>query len=219
MTILALDTTSEFGSLAIRRDGQTPAESSLHSPEGFAHLIFPAIEQLLRDSGITLQAIDCFAAAIGPGSFTGVRVGLSAIKGLAHATGKSAAGISNLRALASFGHLPLRAIALDARRSEVYAAVYDADLRHVVPETVLKLQDWLEILTAPGYEFISTAPLALDGTRFAEMPFVHAPKLLAPAIASCAERDAWQDPAAIDANYVRRSDAELFWRDDSVGGK
>ena len=110
VTILALDTTSEFGSLAVRANGETVAELALHSSEGFAHLIFPAIEQLLTEAGVRLAEIDCFAAASGPGSFTGVRVGLSAVKGLAEAMGKPAAGVSNLRALSSFGNLPLRAV-------------------------------------------------------------------------------------------------------------
>jgi tRNA threonylcarbamoyladenosine biosynthesis protein TsaB len=221
VTILALDTTSEFGSLAVRSDGQTVAELGLHSPEGFAHLIFSAIEKLLNESSLSLQQIDCFAAASGPGSFTGVRIGLSAIKGLAEAVGKSAVGVSNLRAMGSFGNLADRAVVLEARRGEVFAAVYDSNLELVAPEAVLKFSAWLESLTLPMYEFIwmAGAPFrsALQGTRFAGMPFVEVPRNLAAAVARCAEIDGqsgnWLDPAALDANYVRRSDAELFWKD------
>ncbi len=214
MTILALDTTSEFGSLALRHDGETAAELSLHSPEGFAHLIFPAVGEVLSRAGVRLEEIDCFAAASGPGSFTGVRVGLSAVKGLAEATGKLAVGISNLRALASFGNARLRAVVLDARRGQVYAAVYNADLEPVMPETVLELSEWLAMLTEPAYQFISSSlePHALEGTRFAGMPWMEAPKSLASAVAACAEKTPALDPAALDANYVRRSDAELFWK-------
>jgi len=214
VTILALDTTSEFGSLAIRSGAQTASELTLHSPEGFAHLIFPAIERLLEQAAIRLEQIDCFAAASGPGSFTGVRVGLSAVKGLAEATSKPAVGVSNLQTISSFGNLPLRAIVLDARRGEVYAAVYDTNLQPVIPEAVLKLPAWLASLDAPAYQFIS--PLGhgiLEGTRFAEMPFIDPPKSLATAVAYCAEQSPWVDPASLDANYVRRSDAELFWKD------
>jgi tRNA threonylcarbamoyladenosine biosynthesis protein TsaB len=217
VTILAIDTTSEFGSLAIRANGQTIAELALHSPEGFAHLIFPAIETLLKDAGVTLHEIDCFAAASGPGSFTGVRVGLSAVKALAEAMGKPAVGVSNLRVMASFGNLAQRAVVLDARRGEIFAAVYDSSLNLVVPEAVLKFSTWLETLDLPWYEFIWLvgAPFrsALEGTRFAAMPFVEVPRNLAAAVAHCAESDTWLDPAVLDANYVRRSDAELFWKD------
>ncbi len=214
MNILALDTTSECGSLALRSDGQIVSELTLHSSEGFAHLIFPAIEQVLSAGGVRLEKIDCFAAASGPGSFTGVRVGLSAVKGLAEALGKPAVGISNLQALSSFGNFPLRAVILDARRGEVYAAVYNSNLEPVVPEAVLKLSAWLESLTEPAYEFISSLDrTALEGTRFAAMPWTPAPLGLASAVAYCAEQSPWLSPAALDANYVRRADAELFWRD------
>jgi tRNA threonylcarbamoyladenosine biosynthesis protein TsaB len=216
VTILALDTTSEFGSLAIRSNGRTVAEAPLYSLEGYAHLIFPALEQLLADSRLRFAEIDCFAAASGPGSFTGVRVGLSAIKGLAEAAGKFAVGISNLRAMASFGNFGLRAVVLDARRGDLFTAVYNASLQPVLPEAVGKLSDWLEKLQEPEYEFIAPSRplLPLEGTRFAEMPFIEAPKNLASAIAYCAERETWLDAAAVDANYVRRSDAELFWQDN-----
>jgi tRNA threonylcarbamoyladenosine biosynthesis protein TsaB len=215
VTVLALDTTSEFGGLAVRSEGRTIAELTLQSTEGFGHLIFPAIENVLAQAGVGLEEIDCFAAASGPGSFTGVRVGLSAVKGLAEASAKKAIAVSNLRALAAFGDLPLRAVVLDARRGEVYAAIYNADLEPLAPEAVLKFSDWLATLDQPSYEFISGSFSAdvLKGTRFAGMPFVEAPKNLAAAIALCAERDRGLDPAALDANYVRRSDAELFWRD------
>ncbi|MBV9611257.1 MAG: tRNA (adenosine(37)-N6)-threonylcarbamoyltransferase complex dimerization subunit type 1 TsaB [Acidobacteriaceae bacterium] len=213
MIVLAVDTTSEFGSLALRSGDETLAEMALHAPEGFAHLLFPAIEQLLSNTALHLDRIDRFAAASGPGSFTGVRIGLAAIKGLAAPTGKPAIGVSNLRALSSFGHLPLRAVLLDARRGEVYAAVYDANLQAVMPETVARLHDWLATLTEPVYEFIASSEISLDGTRFAAMPRIQPPKQLAAAVASCAAQDPPADPVLLDANYVRRSDAELFWRD------
>jgi tRNA threonylcarbamoyladenosine biosynthesis protein TsaB len=215
VTILALDTTSEFGSVALHSNGAVVAQVERHSTEGFAHLIFGEIEALLRDAAFRLAEIHCFAAASGPGSFTGVRVGLSAVKGLAEATGKPAVGVSNLQALSSFGSLPLRVVMLDARRGEVYAAVYDSDLDPVVPEAVLKLSAWLESLEAAEYEFIADAKFraALEGTPFASMPFLEAPRYLAAAVAACAEKSPWLDPAALDANYVRRSDAELLWKD------
>ncbi|MBV9502326.1 MAG: tRNA (adenosine(37)-N6)-threonylcarbamoyltransferase complex dimerization subunit type 1 TsaB [Acidobacteriaceae bacterium] len=217
MTILALDTTSEHGSVAIRSKGQTLAEVTIHSPEGFAHLIFQAIGRALDKAGLGLADLDCLAAANGPGSFTGIRVGLSAVKGLAEALGKPAVGVSNLQALSSFGKNRVRAVVLDARRGEVYSAVYNSDLTVVAPETVSPFPKWLETLMEPDYEFISPRGnpfwLALQGTRFADMPFSEVAHPLASAVALCAERAVWTDPALLDANYVRRSDAELFWKD------
>ncbi len=221
MTILALDLTSEYGSLAVRRNGETLVERTIHSQEGFAHLVFGAIDEILNEAEVQLIDVDCFAAASGPGAFTGVRVGLSAVKGLAEATGKRAVGVSNLRALASFGSSPFRAVLLDARRGEVFTAVYDAALRPVIPETVGTLSAFLQGLSSELEEFITQAPdwlrAALGTTQFARMPIIEAPCSLASAVAQCAENDlengATGDSAALDANYVRRSDAELFWKE------
>jgi tRNA threonylcarbamoyladenosine biosynthesis protein TsaB len=213
VTILALDTTSEFASLAVRRESETVVDITLQSTDGFAHLIFPAIERVLNEAAVRFAEIDCFAAASGPGSFTGVRVGLSAVKGLASAAGKPAAGISNLRTLALFGKKLMRAAVIDARRGEIYTAVYGAGLQPVLPETVSTLSKWLKKIENIDYEFVSQNA---DLFRDTGLAFTLAPKTLASAIALCAELDgptAWEDPALLDANYVRRSDAELFWQD------
>ena len=220
MTVLALDTTSNVASVAIRTDGQTIAELTLESNQGFSHLIFDAIERCKNEAKVSLGQIDCFAAASGPGSFTGVRIGLTVAKGLAESMRKAVIGVSNLRALSSFGKNAtwLRAVALDARRAQVYTAVYDPNSRPVLPETVQTLEAWLAKLDpAEPYEFISPMPLDLNGTPFTAMPFSQPPAALAHAVALCAELDAaegkWLDPAELDANYVRSSDAELFWRE------
>ena len=220
MIILALDTTTEFGSVALRVDGRTAAEIPLHSPDGFAHVIFGHIDQILQHTGIALETVDCFGAAAGPGSFTGVRVGLTAAKGLAEALNKPVSAISNLRALAFFGSSDRRAVLLDARRGDVYAGLYNGALQPIQPEVVSKLPVWLEQIT-PDCEFITTAGApfraALRGSRFDGSTWTEAPRSLAAAIAYCSELDLQQgaalDPISADANYVRRADAELFWRD------
>lgn len=219
--ILAMDTTSEFGSIAIRSGSQTRFEHLIHSPDGFGHLLFSEIETALRRAEIALGEITCFAAAAGPGSFTGVRVGLTAAKGLAEVHAKPIAAISNLRALATFGTTERRAVILDARRGDVYAAVYGARLECREKETVMKLPAWLATLAQDSYEFVAPAGsvfrASLVGTRFAEMRWTEAPPALAGAVAHCAELDLAAglplDPLTADANYVRRADAELSWRD------
>ncbi len=221
MTILALDTTTELGSIALRIDGRTAGERHIHSPDGFAHVVFDHLHDLLAQTGVPLTNIDCFAAAAGPGSFTGVRVGLTVAKGLAEALNKPVASVSNLRASAAVGTAGLRAVVLDARRGEVYAAVYDAALHIVQPESVLKFSTWLEQLGSEQYEFITpvSAPFKAmaSGTRFAEMPWTEAPRSFAASVALCAELDAREGKLfasiAADANYVRRADAELAWKE------
>jgi tRNA threonylcarbamoyladenosine biosynthesis protein TsaB len=215
--ILSVDTTSEFGSIALSEGDRTVEEIPLHSPDGFGHILFQRIEQLLVRHAVKVDQMDCFAAASGPGSFTGVRVGLTAVKGLAEATGKRVVAVSNLRALAFFGTAPLRATVLDARRGEVYGAVFDDRLEIVSPETVMKFPAWLQSLPPNGFEFIATDFSPFCGSVDPSIPVITAPRALAAAIGRIASTEyrhgRASDPAEIDANYVRRSDAELFWKE------
>jgi tRNA threonylcarbamoyladenosine biosynthesis protein TsaB len=126
----------------------------------------------------------------------------TAAKGLAEATGKKVIAISNLQALAWHGTRPLRAPVIDARRGEIYGAVYNAELECVQEEIVTTYENWRAALPAGDIEIITDRPL------------------LAGAIALIAARQfaegLGKDPAEIDANYVRRSDAELLL-EGSVG--
>lgn len=195
MIILALDTTTNQASVALRQAGVTVAEEVITTGDGHSHIIYQMIQTVLDKAGVKLSQIDCFASATGPGSFTGVRICLTAAKGLADASGKPAMGVSNLRALATFGSAPFRNPILDARRGQIYTAIYDAALKLVSPETLTTADQWI---TEAGVECITVTPP------------------LAAAIAFCAEFDGpqhWQDPALLDANYVRQSDAEMFWHD------
>ena len=216
--ILAIDTTHEFGSIALLANGELLEETLLHAENGFGHILYGHLAKMLDRHGCRVQDIDCFAAASGPGSFTGVRIGLACVKGLAEAVQKPVVAVSNLQALAAFGTAPLRATILDARRGDIYGAVYDAELNPVAAEIVMKFPLWLETLPDGPIEFISTdfSPFraALAGTRFASAPVVDAPRALAGAIARIAATKPGVDPAEVDANYVRRSDAELFWKEN-----
>ena len=211
--ILALDTTGEHGSIALAEDDRVLELVELDSPEGFAHVIFGEIEALLARHGAKIGDVHGFASAAGPGSFTGVRVGLTAAKGLAEGMGRKVAAISNLQVLAWFGTRPLRAPMIDARRGEIYGAVYDAALKPVQDEVVIKFGEWARRLPREEIELITNGfdPPCID------LPVTHAPRALAGAIAVIAAQrftaGLAQDPAEIDANYVRRSDAELLWRD------
>ena len=218
--ILAIDTTSEFGSLALVDESGVVGEMPMRSPDGFSHVLYGYLSTLLQGHRLTLADITGFASAAGPGSFTGVRVGLAAIKGLAEAAGRPAVAVSNLQGLAAFGELPLRATLLDARRGEIFGAVYNSSLEIVQPEVVMKFEAWLESLPAE-VEFLSTEmdrfEASFASTRFAKAPRRNAPRILAGAIGRIARQRLQQgetgDPALLDANYVRRSDAELFWKE------
>ena len=193
--ILAVDTTSEYGSLALVRDGELLEEALLHAPASFSPVLYEELARLLDRHGVKLAEVACFAAASGPGTFTGVRVALGCVKGLAEAMGRPAVAVSNLEAVARYGTARLRAVALDARRGEIYGAVYDAAGNLVAGEVVAKLGPWLETLPDGVEEFLS------------------APRQLAGVIGRIAgerlARGEASNAAALDANYVRRTDAEL----------
>ena len=198
MKILSIDTTSELGSIAITDDERVIEETLLQSGDGFAHVLFGEIENLLARNNLKLADIEGFASASGPGTFTGVRVGLTAAKGLAEGTSRKVVAVSNLRAMAYFGTGELRAAVIDARRGEIYGAVYNAALEPVREEVVMKNDAWLASLPE-GYELLSF------------------PRALAGAVGVIAAREFAAgrafDPAGVDANYVRRSDAEMLWKD------
>ena len=173
-------------------------EVALYSPDGVSHVLFTEVEKLLARHAIALADIGGYASASGPGTFTGVRAGLTAVKGFAEALSKKVIGVSNLQAMAYFGTAELRAPMLDARRGDVYGALYNSSLEIISEEIVMNREAWLESLP-PEAEILSE------------------PKLLAGAIGLIAARGfaagRGMDAEDIDANYVRRADAEMMWKD------
>ena len=208
--ILAIDATTEYGSLALVEDGEVREEVTMQSRDGFGHLMFGLLDEMLRKLDWKLDSIDCFAVAHGPGSFTGVRVGLAAVKGFAAAAGKKIVCVSNLRAIASFGSAPVRGAMIDAHRNEIYGGVYDGDLNPIGEELVTKPAPWLESVPQ-GAQFVSADAEML--AVYTAM-ITQAPRALAGAIGVIATKDFLAgksiEAAAAEANYVRRSDAEMF---------
>lgn len=211
MLTLAVDTTDAWGSIALADENGIREEVLLHAPEGFSHVLFGEIDALLKRRDVRLSDVELFAGASGPGSFTGVRVGLSAIKGLAEVGGKRVVALSNLRILAEFGTSDARATIIDAHRGEIYGALYNSSGEQTVPEAVLPFEKFRALLPHGPIEWISQVP-ALGPDR----PTVLVPRAIAGTLARLAIRQAAaglaEDPAAIEANYVRRSDAELLFR-------
>lgn len=128
--LLAINTTSRhFGLALLEEDGTVIAEHlSWGVKEGFSQL-FPALEGLLKASSTRMEGLRAVAVATGPGSFTGLRVGISTAKGLCHALGAHLLGISSLEALAfqiPYASLPITALA-DSRKGEVFVAQFQGD--------------------------------------------------------------------------------------------
>jgi len=151
--ILAVDTSTSLGSIALVDGPVVRAELALNVTATHNRRLLPGIHRLLSDVGWTLEALDGLAIGLGPGSFTGLRIGMSVMKGLAFATGKPLAGVPTLDALAANVALAPWTICpvMDARKGEVYTALYRGgeghDLERLTPYQVMKPQRLAEFIT------------------------------------------------------------------------
>ena len=144
MKILALESSATAASAALCEDEELIAQSFQHSGLTHSRTLMPMVEGLLANCGVTLEQVDVIAAAAGPGSFTGLRIGVSAAKGLAWASGKPCAGVSTLEAMAwSLAHTGAVLVpVMDARRSQVYNARFRASggtLERLCPDRAVGL--------------------------------------------------------------------------------
>ncbi|MCX7826126.1 MAG: tRNA (adenosine(37)-N6)-threonylcarbamoyltransferase complex dimerization subunit type 1 TsaB [Verrucomicrobiae bacterium] len=123
MIALALDTSGPVGSVALRRDGRLVAERTLDTQQHHSSLLLPTIDELLRADGLAPREVGLWVVGLGPGSYTGIRVGIAAAKGFAVAWGRPLVGAGSVEALA-LEHGANRsgavAVVVDARRGEVY---------------------------------------------------------------------------------------------------
>ncbi len=129
MRILAVDTSAVCASVAVTENGRVRAQSSTNAGLTHSRTLLPMIDALLKNSETPLSSIDCFACSVGPGSFTGIRIGIAAIKGLCDGTGKKAFAVSTLEGLARnlLGQDVLACAVMDARCSQVYTALFDVN--------------------------------------------------------------------------------------------
>ena len=127
MNILAIDTSGPVAGCAVMIDGRVVHSIALNHGLTHSETIMPAVEEAMSGSGLACADVDVFAAVAGPGSFTGVRIGVCAAKGFAHAVNKPCVPIHALEALAMnfYGFDGLVCPILDARRSQVYCALFD----------------------------------------------------------------------------------------------
>ncbi len=227
--ILALDTSSPLGSVAVLRDQTTIGVISTRGEENYSSRMFRHLEFLLNDLSLRLDQFDLFAVSAGPGSFTGLRVGLTAAKGWAEVYKKPVAGISALEAVAIQSRVttPVVVPVLDARRAQVYFGLYrrtdiglalEGEEFVVTPEEFAaklrgQARDHTLAIVTPDAEVIS-----MLASHFAPAPTIETvSSVLAPFIGGIgyerASRGKVSDALTLDANYVRRTDAEMKWKD------
>jgi tRNA threonylcarbamoyladenosine biosynthesis protein TsaB len=236
--VLALDTSSPSGSLAVLRDEKVVEVVSTATGEVYSSRMFRELDFLLGELSLRMEEFELFAVAAGPGSFTGLRVGLAAVKGWAEVYRKPIAAVSALEAVAvqAQSNAALIVPVLDARRGQLYFGLYrrvsggaPGENRLVLDgeEYVMTPTEFFEALRArdAGAEFAIVTPqpelfsgvASRDEIANLRAAVESASSVLAPFIGQLgfqqARRGALADPLTLDANYVRRTDAELHWKE------
>jgi tRNA threonylcarbamoyladenosine biosynthesis protein TsaB len=236
---LGIDTCEARGSVAVRKDGMLVSVQKHESAEDYSSWLLPAVESGMVSAGARLRDIQLLAVACGPGSFTGVRVGLTAVKAWAELFGIKVVGVSRLEVMArQVEDAPgFVAASFDAQRGQVFGGLYWREGKfgwNIVEEEMViapaGFVDWVEEqVNAESVQWIS-----LDPKLFADLPgwggraaigerMILSTDALAAGVAELGEERAregkFTDPLVLDANYVRRSDAEIFWKDPASHGK
>lgn len=225
MYILGIETATKTGGVAIVSENGVLAEYTLNIEVTHSERLMSTVDRVLKATGFTLANIDGYGVSIGPGSFTGLRIGLSTIKGLAFATGKPVAAVPTLRALAwniPFSRYPVCPL-LDARKKEVYAGLYRYDGGNYVqemPDAVISLAEMAgkiagEILfTGEGARLFTGDIQRSFGDRAHFAPLSSS----VPSAASVAEialmmlkAGQQTDPDELVPMYIRRPEAEVAW--------
>jgi tRNA threonylcarbamoyladenosine biosynthesis protein TsaB len=218
--VLACDTSTGTTSIALLEDGVPTAELTLRAPGPRSADLLTDVAGLLSRRGLVLADVDLLVTALGPGSFTGVRVGMATMKGLAWATGKPLAGVGTLDALAASvaGGAPVLA-ALDARKGELYAALFGPGGEVRIAPAALRP----EAVAASVAAAVPTGPIVGVGegvlaARAALEAALGDRLVLAPAeshvvrasvLARLGLAAPRRDPAEIEPLYLRRSEAEV----------
>jgi tRNA threonylcarbamoyladenosine biosynthesis protein TsaB len=236
MLILALDTSSASGSVALLRDAIVLAHRVISSNEPYSASLLRETTKLLGGARISFEEIDLFAVNAGPGSFTGLRVGLTTVKGWAEVWGKRIAAVSGLEAIAaqicrSVAPGLLIATVTDARRGQIFGALFRGRddgsglLDRLGNDVVANADEFLQSLRpqVPRGDTLAVACLqaevvqpAMQRLGFGCSRIEVVSDVLAPFVGQLgyakAVRGDVTDALHLDANYIRRSDAEMNWK-------
>lgn len=217
------------------RDGQRCAGAVHSERTDYSEWLIPAVEEVLRIAGTRMAVADLFAVATGPGSFTGVRVGLTAVKAWCEVYGKPVVGVSRLEAMARLvtAEAGMVAASYDAQRGQLFGAIYRSSygrLARIGDEMVIAPEAFLDLAAREAGDgaihWACLDPELVTGLKGWPARssrgdvMTEATSELAAKIGLIAEEKAgrgeFSDPLELDANYVRRSDAEIFWKGPSA---
>ena len=222
MLILAMESSAKAASAALVRDGALLAQSFSCSGLTHSRTLLPMAERVLELADVQLSDVDCLAVAHGPGSFTGIRIGVSAVKGLAWASQKPAVGVSTLEAMAynglAAGEGALVCCCMDARRSQIYHALFEirgGKPERLTPDRAIAIDALVpELKKNEKPLFLVGDGAALCYNAFSEsgLPCVLAPANLvhqnAWGVAMAAMHHPAEPGAALQPVYLRLSQAE-----------
>jgi tRNA threonylcarbamoyladenosine biosynthesis protein TsaB len=213
MKLLLIDTCGTTGTVALADESVVIADATLPERTASERLV-ASIKDLAASAGSPLAALDAIAVVHGPGSFTGVRVGLSAAKGLSEALELPIVAISRLAVLAHMADMPAAILVhalLDAGRGEFYSGIYSNGIRQ--REALLTRAELFAAVAAdPGQQIVVCEQVVAQSIPTLSPKLVAEPTAAAAiplALRRLSQRD-FDDAATLDANYLRRTDAEIF---------
>lgn len=241
MLVLAIDTSSPAGGIAVLEDKRLLGHVFTGSQDDYSTRFFPELKTLLDDLKLSVAEFDIYAVTAGPGSFTGLRVGLTTVKAWAEVHGKPVAPVSGLQAVAAqaSGATECVAAVLDGRRGQIFGGLYrrnGGDLEPIGEEVVMRAREFLTDVysrlpriraarnSIAAISVVSPEPQlfggALESSVLAGVDVEKVSADLAPWIGQLAfdlaRRGELVDALSLDARYVRRSDAESYWKDTSA---
>ena len=231
MITLAIDTSETRGSVAVLRDSASLSTHQHVDQSDYSAWLLPAVEQSLTKARTKIEQIQLFAVCTGPGSFTGLRVGLTTVKAWAEVYGKQVVGVSRLEALARSAEATTLFVAscYDAQRAQLFGGLYrrkEHQLERIGDEVVTSPDDFAAIVDREANsdrvtwvsldpELIQNLELVQRRTAAGDLVLPGSVELASTIGKIAAERAAkgeFSDSLNLDANYVRRSDAEIFWK-------
>ncbi|MCI0469504.1 MAG: tRNA (adenosine(37)-N6)-threonylcarbamoyltransferase complex dimerization subunit type 1 TsaB [Nitrospirae bacterium] len=226
MKLLAIETSTMFGGLAVLDSGNLIAESRLNVRTTHSERLLPEIRYIMSQSGLSITDIDVFAISIGPGSFTGLRVGLSAVKGLVYPTDAKLVSVPTLEAFAwniPFSAYPVCPL-LDARKKEVYAGLFrwsDNGFIRVINEQAVSIDNLISKIKEKTIFIGEGAMIYRENIQkgLGEMAIFAPPQAMSPSPSNVAFlgmikalRGDFDDPVTLAPYYIRKSEAEVKFK-------
>jgi tRNA threonylcarbamoyladenosine biosynthesis protein TsaB len=228
MLILGIETSGLRGGIAVCRDGACLAETALeNAPRRHAQTLVTQIQVTLADLDVRIADLDAVAVSIGPGSFTGLRVGVVCGKTLAYATGCRLAAVDTLEAIAANSPADLAEVHViaDAQRGDLFLGTYrrsaDDDWIRTDPPSIVLAAEWMarlqagDVVTGPGLTTVDRLPASAAWRTLPESAWTPSPRTVAQIGARQIARGLLADCATLEPFYLRRSAAEE--RDDPAG--